>query len=288
METHRVVVSEVCGGIGNWLFQMCHGFIYAKLHDAVFMFTGAAHPAHTNTDSLFQRFSRAPSALTGRQHRYHEGALAAWGATFLRNDWPDDTDCVVMSGYFQSHEYVSNHAFEFAEFVNLLAFQPTEIENVFRQLTQLKELADICCVHVRRGDYLTLQHVFTCLSSEYYAQCLRRCTSSHVYVFSNDIEWCKSQTCFCQGADTVFVDISLSANETLFAMSQCTEFVLANSTFSLWAALIHSCKRKIKVQAPNAWFAAVSRLTTRRMFPTWIQRVNDTTGDIIIEDVTSA
>src|SRR3990167_5297199 len=92
-------------------------------------------------------------------------------------------------------------------------------------------LRETCAVHVRRGDYLLYLNVYTILGVDYYTECISRARSSRFLVFSNDIEWCKSQTCF-QGDRFQFAGLELSANETLYAMIQCSEFIIANSSLS--------------------------------------------------------
>ena len=59
---------------------------------------------------------------------------------------------------------------------------------------------NICSVHVRRGDYLNLQHVHRFPGSEYYQSAIETICelskNTKFLIFSDDIEWCKSLEIF--------------------------------------------------------------------------------------------
>jgi hypothetical protein len=75
-----------------------------------------------------------------------------------------------------------------------------------------------------------------------------------VYVFSDDMDWAKKNLKCWEGA--VFVDskISNSAHEDHYLMSQCDHHIIANSSFSWWAAWLNPSRAKIVI-APKQWFA---------------------------------
>lgn len=65
-----------------------------------------------------------------------------------------------------------------------------------------------------------------------------------IIIFSNDIEWCraidfKHEVLFEEGENTIY--------EKLYMMSQCTHFVLSNSTFSWWAQYLSQYEEKVVV-----------------------------------------
>jgi hypothetical protein len=72
-----------------------------------------------------------------------------------------------------------------------------------------------------------------------------------VFVFSDDLEWVKQEMNF---SNAVFVDNSRSdlKNIDLFLMSACKHHIIANSTYSWWAAWLNPSKEK-KVLAPEWW-----------------------------------
>lgn len=108
-------------------------------------------------------------------------------------------------------------------------------------------------IHIRRGDYLKLKHIYHTLEADYYIKALNiiksRTDFSNIIIFSDDISWCrdnlKLETC-------IFVE-EQSAYEDLYLMSLCNHNIISNSTFSWWGAWLNKYKNKIII-APEKWF----------------------------------
>lgn len=97
-------------------------------------------------------------------------------------------------------------------------------------------------IHIRRGDYMDPKNyeMFGAVCSEgYYKRAIeemaRRVQRPVFYVFSNDIEWAKG---LLTGYDYVCVDWNTgkSSWEDMALMSKFKNIIIANSTFSWWAA----------------------------------------------------
>ena len=74
------------------------------------------------------------------------------------------------------------------------------------------------------------------------------------FVFSDDIEWCCNNLIFEK--ETVFVGHEYAGQKFctyLNLMSQCKHFIIANSSFSWWAAWLNNNPDKIVI-APDEWF----------------------------------
>ena len=117
-------------------------------------------------------------------------------------------------------------------------------------------------VHIRRGDYLSDKSIYRSLDKSYYIRAIDRAyTEMHVsdrekvklYFFSNDIEWCRDN--FGNLNNAVFVDNSISGSEHIDMMlMRCARcLIMANSTFSWWAAWLSERQDKIVI-APDLWF----------------------------------
>ena len=109
------------------------------------------------------------------------------------------------------------------------------------------------CVHVRRGDYLALSDYHTVIDEEYYVTSLSKFDTSTkmVLVFSEDpkeIEhwkvWQLSNVHFVHIPDPV---------ETLWLMTMCTHFIIANSSLSLQAYYMRENK-SAQIEYPKNWF----------------------------------
>ena len=113
-------------------------------------------------------------------------------------------------------------------------------------------------LHVRRGDYLTLGTHGVC-DQAYYEAALQGILDGHsadptVFVFSDDPDWaqdnlplpCDKVVVGFNGPDTDFEDMRL--------MSLCQHNVIANSSFSWWAAWLNANPGK-RVAGPSQWFS---------------------------------
>lgn len=146
---------------------------------------------------------------------------------------------------------------------------------------------DNCSVslHVRRGDYLisseTSFYQFNNVATEeYYKSAIavmkKRLKDPHFYVFSDDIEWCKSTF-----GNTDFSYIDCNGKESsrfdMFLMSKCRHHINANSTFSWWGAWLTE-KDNTVVIVPEFFIRGV---LTKDVYPDrWI-RINSQ-GELIV------
>ncbi|HEY4798177.1 MAG TPA: alpha-1,2-fucosyltransferase [Bacteroidia bacterium] len=171
-----------------------------------------------------------------------------------------DNSCIV--GAFQSEKYFLaiadsvKRAFAFA-----VAFPKNILE-----LADRIENCNSVCIHVRRGDYVTnnlYRDLLGAMSAEYYMQAFGFVTgvaeNAEIFIFSDDIEWCKSNLFFKQ-AVTYVGDVLAESNyqAELFLMSKCRHFVISNSTFGWWGAWLSSREGKLVV-APKKWFKNESK-----------------------------
>ena len=116
------------------------------------------------------------------------------------------------------------------------------------------------CLHFRRGDYMASPNAVSFLGNinpNYYDNAIKymseKISNPHLFVFSDDIEWCKKN--FKSALPVTFIDYHCENKK--FAsdfqlMSNCKHYIIANSTFSWWAAWLGSYKEKIVV-SPKKW-----------------------------------
>ncbi len=118
---------------------------------------------------------------------------------------------------------------------------------------------NICSIHVRRGDYVSIGQTHPLnphplQSLEYYKEAIKIINADKYLVFSDDINWCKENFI---GDNYIFVDNKISSLENdifeMQLMSTCKNNIIANSSYSWWAAYFNENKDK-KVIAPKLWF----------------------------------
>lgn len=111
-------------------------------------------------------------------------------------------------------------------------------------------------IHVRRGDYLKDNNINThgLCSLEYYSKAIeiliKNSNKLSFFIFSDDLEWCKSKFSFSN--DLHFCDGNFI--EDFFLMSKCKNNIIANSSFSWWAAFLNENIKKTVIY-PSNWFA---------------------------------
>ncbi|MEL7588808.1 MAG: alpha-1,2-fucosyltransferase [Prolixibacteraceae bacterium] len=99
-------------------------------------------------------------------------------------------------------------------------------------------------VHVRRGDYKKFPKAFPMCPPSYYEEAQKILTAKKnnlvFFVFSDDMGWCKKSLSF--PGRVVFVENNKPENawKDMMLMSRCRHNIMANSTFSWWAAWLNN------------------------------------------------
>jgi hypothetical protein len=201
--------------------------------------------------------SRALLKLTGKH--YWEFS----GFPVLRES-PDDqsfdkrfleapADCMLF-GYFQSPLYFSEIAETLRRELNTLVAGALRVpENLASELSDPRSVA----VHVRRQDYLH-QPIFNVCGNHYYLESMQamrdRQPGARFFVFTDDPEWCRSEF---RDRDQVVIDsgkMGKNPLHDLHLMSLASHHIIANSSYSWWAAWLGD-KPGQQVIMPPRWYA---------------------------------
>lgn len=115
----------------------------------------------------------------------------------------------------------------------------------------------ILIIHIRLTDYLAEAN-FGIPSSSYYSRAvefaLRQETFSHVWIFSDEVDLAKQRIDLKVNLPiTWFSDLDLSTAETFAVMRNGHGFIIANSSFSWWAARLSTFADPLVI-APKPWF----------------------------------
>jgi hypothetical protein len=141
---------------------------------------------------------------------------------------------------------------------------------------ELDRRGKVLGIHVRRGDYVGNTDIGT-LSVAYYEDALRELSLrgikwDEVWVFSDDKEIANGEfrNLFVGNKNLKYVYPSNESHsfESLLLMSRCSSLVIANSTFSWWAATLGSPNKNIV--SPAKWF--INMEDPQDLYPdNWIQ-----------------
>lgn len=174
----------------------------------------------------------------------------------------------MIIGKWQSEAYLINHQKLIREVFNFK--KPRDYKN----MTLSKNILDSnsVAIHIRRGDYTSQEWKSSHLvitGPKYYldsiAMLRSKLNNPIFYFFSDDISWIKNNF---NGDDFVFV--SHNKNEKsyidMYLMSLCKHFIIANSTFSWWAAWLSNSPDKLVIM-PEPW---LKNIQTPGIYPeTW-------------------
>ena len=164
---------------------------------------------------------------------------------------------IYAEGYWQSERYFEgitdelNRSFTFKNPLNDLQQQ------LHSDITETNSV----CMNFRRTDYVNLKgssetHGVTGMS--YYSKAVeflkKHVGDFHLFVFSDDIEWCRENVDF--KLPTTFVGHEYKGVKFaayLQLMSSCKHFIIPNSSFAWWAAWLSKQENKVVI-APQKWF----------------------------------
>jgi len=279
------------GGLGNQLFQIFTAIAYSLQHQfecKLPVTVQGGRPDYWQTflkqvkskyvcmtrDELF----RALTKPTYKEPHHHYAAI------------PRFSDSTVLYGYFQSPKYFENRFDEIADIIEIRR-QQEEIKQKFHSRYFDTERPLLAC-HFRRGDYVRYPEHHPILPVTYYKAAyhrlqntedmLKNCDTPYRVLFfceKDDIAVVVSQyiePLKVEYPDYEFMWVNTDAAdwEQMLIMSLCNDFVIANSTFSWWAAYLSNNRQnnnrqnnnrqnnnnsKKKVCYPSRWFGPALR-----------------------------
>lgn len=245
-------IISLKGGLGNQLFEYCrYRQLIDKKENHIYLFYDFQQLKQHNKILLSDCFDvTLPKCSIFIQLTTYLIKLLRYFkiAKFLYDD-ENYTNCLFIDDYNQNKQYISS-ARSYLKFKKFnLSSDSKEILNLIRQ-----EQYPIS-IHVRRGDYLNQANInnFGICPKEYYQASINICFQKHpeakFFLFSDDMDWVKKNLTI---KNAIYVLHSDKDYIDMYLMSQCKGHIIANSTFSFWAAIL-SPHSGINIY-PKQWF----------------------------------
>ena len=193
-------------------------------------------------------------------------------------------DEVSLDGYFQTEKYF-NHIRD--EILEDFTFRSEYLKPCKEYIDSLDQPPIF--LHVRQSDNIGREEYHPILPISYFEDALSNWSDDiPCFVFTDDLEWCKSQDYFKQDRflfnenaerysyqtvdGTGQMQNTLLPQTDLCLMSLCSGGIVANSSFSWWGACLQNNRGKIVAPNPKKWFGtAQSHLDTSDIVPdNWI------------------
>ncbi len=277
-----MIIVKLMGGLGNQMFQYAAGLSLARMRntellmDLSFLKTDPSgaytkrdyelaaifpiknriadinelSPFLRNRNSKIKRFLQRKfpahfryAYMAESGHHYHAAFTQYPPYTYLDGFWQSEK-------YFAGSEVHIQEAFKFSH--------PLGGQNL--PLLERIQQGNSVSLHVRRGDYVANTAVMNfhgVCGKEYYLQAVEwlseKAGDLELFVFSDDTEWCRQNLRF--DLPITYVDHNKGKNSyiDMQLMSACKHNIIANSSFSWWAAWLNNNPDK-QVIAPFRWF----------------------------------
>lgn len=229
-------VVKVMGGLGNQLF----GYVFSK-HLERCGEVGLDIDFYNSPDNHTDRFPERQFLLDKFTTQYK---LATPG----RRSFVDEKDYNPKTGYGNGYFWGYWQKGSYYKSLKLdLRLKDEVIDNLEIKDTgkAFKELNSVA-VHIRRSDYEQFNWT---LDKAYYEKAIKKLCElvkdPVIFYFSDDPEWCIRNL----GAADMFHYDDLT---DFYLMSQCKHNIIANSSFSFWAAMLNDNPDKVVIY-PEDW-----------------------------------
>ena len=185
-----------------------------------------------------------------QEHRFHFNEE-------LFHECPDN---VSLYGFFQTEKYFKHIEDEIRQDFKFNSKIQGECEPIVDEVFDQSPIA----LHIRRGDFLINSGNHHNLSLEWYEKALSKFEPDReVILFTDDPFWASAQELF--KPDRFLLSEGNSSYHDLYLMTQCSDFIIANSSFSWWGAWLANYGR---VVAPSKWFGPNNaHLDTKDLYP---------------------
>ena len=225
-----MITSYIQGGLGNQLFQIAAGAALSKRLGVEFALHEGQHYLPKQGNNINSYRHTLLKNIKFKDLSNKEFSTHRWDSP--RYLQIPEKDNQVLIGYFQSEKYFQ----DLKKFVKDLFYVP-----------KVKMPERSVSLHIRRGDYLKFSEIHSILEVDYYRKALSMIQDySHVYIFTDsDVPFdldIPNSTIIQEGTDV----------DHFAMMSSCSHNIIANSTFSWWAAYLN--ENDNQVIAPKQWF----------------------------------
>lgn len=250
-----MVTSHLMGGLGNQMFQVATATSLALDNDDEIIFS------HKNVGDMKHK---RPSFYRENVYKHiNFTEFVKYKTVFKEREFSYSpipyTPNMCIYGYFQSEKYFTHNR----NHIQKLFIDNETYMRVRNKYNNILKDTEIVSLHIRRGDYVNLQNYHPTCTLEYYCNAMELFPDVTYLIFSDDILWCKLNLPL--GPKYIFIEGN-EDYEDLYLMSMCNHNIIANSSFSWWAAWLNENENK-KVIAPQIWFGPSSNhLDTKDLY----------------------
>lgn len=239
------IIMFLNGGLGNQLFQIASAYCLAKTQNKKMVVRntlGTYHSPINYFENIFRRI-KINNTIEGEWFKEPTNQFAE------RLHLPYFKEDTLLFGFFQNEKYFYHNR---TEILDLLEIEP--VREQYLEMKYPESLSKGVFIHYRRGDYLNNPN-YNIVTDGYYKRAiektLRKHPDSYFYIFSDDLEYCRSLE-YLNALDRI-VFVEEDDVNSLYLMSKCLYGGIGtNSTFSWWGGWLNKNPNKF-VLYPDKW-----------------------------------
>lgn len=264
LSTGLPVITTAPGGIGNQLFEFaCVYAIARKRNSNVYVLKPPDNVLDAKHGASVRHFSLDHFQIPFSKNVVEEDFSAVGSGKIFdfkeyhiwEHSLPTDT-VIRLNDVCVSEVYFKDYRKEIMEMFTLHID-----ESSIRQILAKVENTESVSVHVRRGDYMHSKENRS-IPITYQKRAMkmmeRLLPNVTFFVFSDDLDYVRSE--LREYENLIFVDNAREPMASLLdflIMSKCKHNIIANSTFSWWAAYLNRYRKKIVIgpspRHPPGW-----------------------------------
>ena len=278
-----MIIIQIEGGLGNQMFQYALGIFFQVKHVPVKLDISKFEQQYGHNGYELERVFNINANYCSKTEREVVKRLSKLRHLLLNTPYKEKGEWQwqykkevsllkfgFLKGYWQAGEYFAEAEKEVKQ---KFRFRPVEDDQNKIMLSKILNSNSVS-IHIRRGDYVN-SDINSSLQFSYYTEAIKFINNSisnpSYFVFSDDIEWAKENI---KQERVNFIGWNKGNNSyiDMQLMSNCKHNIIANSSFSWWAAWLNSNHDKTVV-APQQWMRHLSK--SNDIIPKeWVQLAN--------------
>ncbi len=249
-----MILIKLMGGLGNQLFQYAYGRTLSLEKKERLVFDTSWYKGRINRTYMLDHFK-----------------IEATKAGILTRMLHKKETLVDTSGSWHNENYFKKYEGKIRKELSFKNPLSKFNQEIFSKIQTTNSVS----IHIRGGDYVSGNKSSfheTC-SADYYSSAIaiirEKVSNPHFFIFTDDINWAKGLMQFPEP----FTFVSSPDNpphEELALMSSCKHNIIANSTFSWWAAWLNPNPDKTVI-GPSKWFANEKNGNSDILPASWIR-----------------
>lgn len=269
----KKISIDLNGGLGNQLFQYSFAMALSRIHNLNVSLNSYLLKKDNQRelelgklisfkdDELLSVSFESSSFIDEVAYRISKRMNASILGRYCESNLRYDQDILAISksdkyrGYWQSPKYFQSYRNEIIESIKFDHIDKDKLSRLIEVDDSFKSVS----IHVRRGDYISNPeaakvHGGVC-DMDYYKHAVDFIVKNYdnvkFFIFSDDRSWCETE--FQWLPNSQVIQETKDHFEDMYLMANCDINVIANSTFSWWAAYIN--RKNETVIAPKKWFS---------------------------------